>query len=311
MNNIAHFIRQIARGKHGSQHLVRADAASLFEMLLKPDADALQLGAFLIAERMKGESASELAGFVDAARAGIRSVSSGTWTKAIDFPCYAGKRRAAPMHLRAAHYLATHENIPIVVHGISDIEGRLSAWQTLQPLGVVRAKSVEEAYSQLDVTKIVYLDLADFCPELYRLMQLRERLGVRSFVNSVARMLNPLRCKGQLNGVFHTPYVLRLAEVNIKLGQPASLIFMGAEGEPELYADRQKQVMWQQGGTIVTVSYPEAGVEPYPKKGTAQPLELLGVDQSRRGESVYILMQEAIRLMSGGEMPRGWVTSGK
>jgi anthranilate phosphoribosyltransferase len=42
-------IKRVARGKHGSEHLTQAEAASVFAALLQPDANALQLGAFLIA----------------------------------------------------------------------------------------------------------------------------------------------------------------------------------------------------------------------------------------------------------------------
>ena len=69
--DISPFINRVARGKHGSQHLDRDEAKTAFQALLRPDADMLQLGAFLIAQRMKGECSAELAGFVEAVREGV------------------------------------------------------------------------------------------------------------------------------------------------------------------------------------------------------------------------------------------------
>lgn len=65
--DISTLIKRVARGRHGSENLCREEARAVFAELLKPEADALQLGAFLIAERMKGETSTELTGFVEAA----------------------------------------------------------------------------------------------------------------------------------------------------------------------------------------------------------------------------------------------------
>ncbi|MDX8396056.1 MAG: hypothetical protein R8K22_06555 [Mariprofundaceae bacterium] len=144
--NIAPFIRRVARGKHGAQHLTQTEARDIFSDLLKNDADPLQLGSFLIAQRMKGEISAELAGFVEAARSKVDNIGKYTPPQnAIDLPCYAGKRRAAPLHLIAALH-ARDAGIPIFIHGIEHIEGRISAWDTLQPAGVCRSESREDAH---------------------------------------------------------------------------------------------------------------------------------------------------------------------
>lgn len=259
-------IRRVARGRHGAENLSREEACQALERLLQEDADALQLGAFLIAERMKGETVAELAGFVDAARAHVRDFGvydAGT-VQAVDLPCYAGKRRAAPLHLIAA-LRARDEGIRILVHGVADIPGRLSAWQTLRTLGVDSAGDLASAARMLERDGIAYLDLADVCPPLQRLFMLRPRLGVRSFANTVARLLNPMRCVSQLNGIFHTPYARVMAMANRLLDQPASLIFAGAEGEPELYATRQRVMIWQRGSRLRGVRLPDLDAPPYPK----------------------------------------------
>lgn len=271
MTDIAAMIKLVARGKHGSDHLNQDQARQIFSSLLQPDADPLQLGAFLIAERMKGESSPELAGFVQAARDHVPHYANILApTGAVDLPCYAGKRRAAHAYLVAA-LEARDAGIPVVVHGIQHIAGRVSAWQVLKPAGIQSASSLSQAKAVLASDGIVYLDLEDICPDLFRIYNLRDRLGVRSFANTVVRLLNPLQCDGQLNGFFHTPYANYMAEANVLLGQKRSLIFMGAEGEPELYADRQKVVKQQIGDVIEDVSYPDSGNTPYPK----QPVENL------------------------------------
>lgn len=310
--DISPLISRVARGKHGSENLTQEEARAVFFQLLAPDADLLQLGAFLIAQRMKGESSNELAGFVEAARShmdgyGATVAPSG----AVDLPCYAGKRRAAHAYLAAA-LKARDAGVPVFVHGVERIEGRLTAWQVLKDTGVKRAVTLAEAASLLGNEGIVYLDLADLCPDLFRIYHLRPRLGVRSFANSVARLLNPLQCEGQLNGFFHTPYADYMSGANMLLGQKRSLIFMGAEGEPELYADRQKIIAKQQGDKTTRVCYQEAGLDPYPREAVDSSLlqqqnsTIITGELSGREAAVLQRMGQAFAWASKGEMPEGW-----
>ncbi|HXH73255.1 MAG TPA: anthranilate phosphoribosyltransferase [Mariprofundaceae bacterium] len=316
MHAISSHIRRVARGKHGAEHLNRQEACEVFAHLLDEVADPLQIGAFLIAERMKGETAEEIAGFVDAARTwsiGYGDVRAPAGC--VDLPCYAGKRRAAPVHLAAA-LQARDAGIPVFVHGVSHIEGRLSAWQALEAAGVQRAGSLADAQAILAHDGIVYADLAELCPPLLRIYNLRPRLGVRSFANTVARLLNPLGCAGQLNGFFHTPYADKMAGANVLLGQPRSLIFMGAEGDPELYAERQKVVAMQTGGDIAMLDLPDCGCDSYPKeKGEPEAVAarfaaiLAGqLDPQRDAREVATLdrMLAAFRWAAGGELPSDW-----
>ena len=317
-DRLPELIHRVARGRHGAEHLTREGArAALTALLPAADGDgaamfqvAVQLGAFLIAERMKGETADELAGFVEAVRAATPGFGEARAPAgAVDLPCYAGKRRAPPLHLVAAVTAAREDGIPVLAHGLGEIPGRMAAGEALARLGVRRARTLPEAARILEGDGIAWLDVRDACPPLFRLLGLRSVLGVRSFAHTVARLLNPLGCDGQLNGVFHPPYVDRMARVNTLLGQPRSLVFMGAEGEPELHADRQKRMVWQEGGRCWAVRIPDAGAAAYPREQAAEdarrgwPARDVG---DERSEAVMARMREAFRLAGRGERPAGW-----
>ncbi|ATX81525.1 Anthranilate phosphoribosyltransferase [Mariprofundus ferrinatatus] len=310
--DIAPLIARVARGKYGSQHLGQDEAKAVFSQLLQPDADQLQLGAFLVAQRMKGESSAELAGFVEAVRSSVKGFGEATAPEnSVDLPCYAGKRRGGHAYLAAAIKMRD-AGVPILVHGIAHIEGRVTAWQVLQSAGVTRANTLSGAADLLRSEGMAYIDLAELSPDLFRIYNLRPRLGVRSFANSVARLLNPLRCAGQLNGFFHTPYGELMAGANMLLDQKRSLIFMGAEGEPELYADRQKLIVMQQGGDSFRVSYDEEGGQAYPREPMTlsllkrQSLTMLSGAFDRREAAVVRRMCEAFEWAAGESLAAGW-----
>ncbi|HXH64556.1 MAG TPA: anthranilate phosphoribosyltransferase, partial [Mariprofundaceae bacterium] len=178
--------------------------------------------------------------------------------------------------------------------------------------GVQRVDSLSQAQSVLQRDGIVYADLADLCPPLSRIYGLRPRLGVRSFANTVARLLNPLGCAGQLNGFFHTPYADRMAGANALLVQPRSLIFMGAEGEPELYAERQKVVAMQLGDDIRMLDLPDSGCAPYPKEKSEPDAiagrfaAILAGQMDARESATLLRMLAAFRWAAGGALPADW-----
>ena len=69
--SISHFIKEIGRGKQGARDLTREQAAQLMGQILDAKVEDLQLGAFCIAMRVKGETAQEMAGFLEIGRAHV------------------------------------------------------------------------------------------------------------------------------------------------------------------------------------------------------------------------------------------------
>src|SRR6478609_5449912 len=93
-HSFAQYIRALGKGKKGSRSLTRDEARTAFSMVLNGQAEAVQVGAFLMLLRVKEESADELAGFVEAVRAYIAPPSN--ITADLDWSSYAGKRKHLP-----------------------------------------------------------------------------------------------------------------------------------------------------------------------------------------------------------------------
>ncbi|MBM3386704.1 MAG: DNA-binding protein YbiB, partial [Betaproteobacteria bacterium] len=75
--SISHYIKDIGRGKDGARALDRAQAADLMGQLLDGQVSDLELGAFCLAMRIKGETAEEMAGFLDATHVRLRKLATG------------------------------------------------------------------------------------------------------------------------------------------------------------------------------------------------------------------------------------------
>ena len=240
----APYVRILGKGKSGSRSLNRKEAADAFGMLLRGEAQPLQIGAFLMLLRVKEETGEELAGFVDACRQTMLPPPPDL-SADLDWSSYAGKKHQHPWYLLSMLLLAD-SGYRIFVHGCDGhTAGRLYTEQAMRALGLPVAGNWLEVSAQLEQQHLSYLPLRNFCGPLHELVQLRPLLGLRSPVNTLTRMLNPLQSSVSIQSIFHPAYGSLHQEADCILGQPRSLVFKGDSGEVEIkpQADTRLQLL--------------------------------------------------------------------
>ncbi len=229
----ATFVRILGKGKTGTRSLTQAEARQAFTMILRGEVDPLQLGAFLMLLRVKEEAAEELAGFVQACRDEIPAPAK-VISADLDWSSYAGKKHQHPWYLLSI-LLLVQSGRRVFIHGAGGhTAGRLYTEQAMRQLGLPIAANWEEVANQLYRNGLSYLSLAHFCPMLYRMMQFKSLLGLRSPVNTFARMINPLGAPASMQSIFHPAYAQLHRDADALLGQPSSLVFKGDSGEVEI-----------------------------------------------------------------------------
>lgn len=229
----AHFVRILGKGKSGSRSLSQAEASRAFGMILRGETEAVQTGAFLMLLRVKEETGEELAGFVQACRENMVQPPA-TATADLDWSSYAGKKHQHPWFILAMLLLA-QAGYRVFVHGADGhTPGRLYTGDALRQLGLPVAGNWQNVTARLERDKLCYLPLQHFCQPLQEMMQLRPLLGLRSPVNTLTRMLNPLRAPCSLQSIFHPAYAALHQQADLLLGQPRALVFKGDSGEVEI-----------------------------------------------------------------------------
>lgn len=230
----AQYVRTLGRGPGRSRALTREEARIALGMVLRGEADPHQVGAFLMLLRYRGEDADEIAGLVEAARDWFGAgLPSGCAPVALDWPSYgAGRTRGAPWFLLAALALAAAGH-RVLMHGSNEFTRGTAVTEALQALDRPVCTSMAEAAAELDRSGFAYLPLAAFCPGLDALLRLRSVLGLRSPINTAARLLNPFDAAAGVDGVFHPPYIaLHLAGAAL-LGRERLVVVKGGGGEAE------------------------------------------------------------------------------
>lgn len=226
-------IAKVGKGEKGAKDLTHQEAAGAMRLLLEGQATPVQVGGFLLAMRIKSESVSELAAFTAVAREYVSPLAIPPALGFVDIATYAGKQDSWHALLPAA-IVAAAAGCPILLHGYDGVPGRLSTAAIAGRLGIPVDLTPKEVAEQVISNGLGYLDIALYHPPVYRFLELRKELGVRSFFQPVARMLNPGRASASIIGMSHPPYFEKIAEALRMLGTPRALVLRGLEGEPEL-----------------------------------------------------------------------------
>lgn len=250
----AQFVRIIGKGKNGARSLSYDEAYQAFSMILKDEVLDVQLGAFLMLLRVKEESVDELTGFVQATKDQIQFKALEV---DLDWSSYAGKRKHYPWFLLAALTLSQH-GYNIVMHGASGHTlNRVYTEQVLEYLGYPICQSDTEVEQQLQQRHFAYLPLAVISPILSELIALRNVMGLRSPIHTLARLINPFNAKATLQSIFHPAYRSSHQQAAFQLGYQNSAVIKGEGGEFERNPDAKTLIYGIQSGALYEHELPK------------------------------------------------------
>jgi anthranilate phosphoribosyltransferase len=228
----ATFVATLGRGPGRSRALTREEAEEAFGLVLRGQADPHQVGAFLMLLRFRGEDADEVTGLVAAARTQAGMPWQGLGVD-LDWPSYgAGRTRGAPWFLLSALALA-RAGVSILMHGSNEFTQGITVAAGLQALGLPQASSASGTDGLLRRDRFAYLPLRAMSPALDDLLGMRRLFGLRSPVNTVARLLNPADAPFGVDGVFHPPYIEVHLGVAERMGRARLTVLKGGGGEAE------------------------------------------------------------------------------
>lgn len=266
----AQFVRILGKGKRGARNLTREEAREAMGMLLDGKVEDTQLGAFLMLLRHKEESAEEMAGFAGAVRERLQAPPIAV---DLDWPSYAGKKRHLPWFLLAAKALA-QSGVRILLHGGgAHTAGRLYSEQVLDLLGIPLCRNWAEVEHALQRQQLAFIPLGDWMPQLQRMIDLRNTLGLRSPIHSLARILNPLSARCGLQSIFHPGYQAVHREASRLLGDTA-LVIKGEGGEIEINPDATSHLYGTARGETWDEDWPPLSPQRHVKPESLEPAHL-------------------------------------
>jgi len=248
----ARFIKEIGRGKDGARSLSRDDARTLYAAMLDSRVSDLELGAILLAMRVKGESVDEIAGFLDAAEASFTPLQAPAGNFApVVIPSYNGSRHMANLTPLLALLLA-REGVPVLMHGVTQDPQRITSAEIFVALGMPHAATTQEAEAALARHQPSFMPIQALAPKMARLLAMRRVLGVRNSTHTLVKIMQPFVGPAlRLTSYTHPEYLEMLGQYFVSAAPHArghAFLMRGTEGETVANARRAQQIDWFHDG---------------------------------------------------------------
>ncbi|ACM36841.1 MULTISPECIES: anthranilate phosphoribosyltransferase [Rhizobium/Agrobacterium group] len=243
MNGLKPFIAKVASG----QALTRDEAADAFNILMSGEATPAQIGGFLIALRMRGETVPEIVGAVTVMRQKMLPVIAPT--DSIDIVGTGGDGTGTYNISTLAALIVAGAGVPVAKHGNKALSSKSGAADSLTALGVkldidpsVIGRCISEAGVGFMFAQLHHSAMRHVGPA-------RVELGTRTIFNLLGPLANPAGVKKQLLGVYAPEWVIPLAETLRDLGSESIWVVHG-NGLDEITTTGTTQVAALEQGKI-------------------------------------------------------------
>jgi anthranilate phosphoribosyltransferase len=258
------WIAEVATGRS----LTQAEAETAFEAMMSGDATPAQMGGFLMALRVRGETVDEIAGAARIMRAKALPITAPRG--AVD-TCGTGGDNSGTFNIStAAAFVIAGCGIPVAKHGNRALSSRSGSADVLTALGVDIDAPMAQVQSGLLEAGIGFLMAPRHHAATRHVAPTRVELGTRTIFNLLGPLSNPAGVKRQLVGVFAPQWVKPIAEVLVRLGSEACWVVHG-EGLDELTTTGPSQVAAWNGTELrsFTVNPGDAGLKLAPREALA------------------------------------------
>jgi len=235
--NIQEALAEIIDGKH----LSHQDMADVMLQIMTGEATPPQIGGFLVALRLKGETIEEVAG----AASVMRKLASGVVTKeknTVDIVGTGGDASGTFNISTASSLVAASAGVSIAKHGSRSVSSKSGASDVLEAAGVNISLTPEQVAQCVDELNIGFM----FAPVFHSAMKYaigpRREMGVRTIFNLLGPLTNPAGAPNQVLGVYDLDWVKPLAEVLQRLGSHHVMVVHSDDGMDEISCCAPTQV---------------------------------------------------------------------
>jgi len=233
--------------------LSEADMEAVVREIMGGDATPAQIGALLVALRMKGERVEEIAGAARAMRRYATRVP--TQRDVVDTCGTGGDMRNTFNISTAAAFIASGAGLAVAKHGNRAMSGSVGGADVLEALGVRIDLTPEQVAACLEEVGMGFLFAQVFHPAMRHVAGPRRELGLRTIFNLLGPLTNPAGAKAQLLGVFSSEWVEPLAHALGRLGSSRALVVHGDDGLDELSLTGPSLVAELRDGAVHTYRF--------------------------------------------------------
>jgi len=216
------------------ENLSQLDMTLMMEAIMTGQLSDMQIAAFMIALRMKGESIDEIASAAEVMRKFSNKVAIDSSTHLID-TCGTGGDSLQTFNVSTlSSIIAASAGAVVAKHGGRSVSSKCGSADVLESLGVNVNLGFENLSKLVNKIGIGFMFAPNYHPAMKYVAPVRKGLGVRTIFNMLGPLTNPAGAQRQVIGVFSKDLCMVFAEVLQKLGSKHVLVVHGEDGMDEI-----------------------------------------------------------------------------
>jgi anthranilate phosphoribosyltransferase len=275
-------IRHVSEGRDMPEEMTSA----AMEEIMTGAATPAQVGAFLMALKMKGETANEIAGLARVMREKSLRVQS-RWPDLLD-TCGTGGDGMQTFNVSTgAAFIAAGAGAKVAKHGNRGMSKPSGSFDVLEALGIAVQLSPEQVKRCIDEIGIGFLFAQAFHPAMKYAAPVRREIGVRTVFNLLGPLTNPAGAQYQVIGVPRRDLTATLAEALLSLGAKRAMVVHGEPGIGEFSTMGPTYVMELYNGDLrsYTVTLDQVGLS------TVTPEAIAGTSAEENAKTLTALLR--------------------
>lgn len=234
-------------------HLQAEEAEAVMNQIMRGEATEAQIGAYLMALRMKGETQDEIVGSARAMRANATKVPINVDGDNLLDTCGTGGDKSGTFNISTTvAFVAAGAGMKVAKHGNRAASSKCGSADVLGELGVNLDLTPEQVGKCVEEVGIGFLYAIKLHPAMKHAIGPRRQMGVRTIFNILGPLTNPAGAQRQLMGVFVGDLTDMLAHVLGELGARSAIIVSGYGGMDELTTTGPNRVSHYENGSVET-----------------------------------------------------------
>jgi anthranilate phosphoribosyltransferase len=229
--------------------LGREQARAVMDEIMRGEATQAQIGGFLVALRLKGETPEEIAGCAEAMREHVLPVRPQR-QDLVDTAGTGGDGASTINISTAAAIVAAAAGAGVAKHGNRAVSSASGSADVLEALGFDLEQSAERIERSIDELGFGFMFAPTHHPAMRHAAPVRRELATRTVFNVLGPLTNPAGARAQVIGVYSRPLVRTIAEVLARLGARRAFVVHGAAGIDELSPAGPNEVCEVVDGTV-------------------------------------------------------------
>jgi anthranilate phosphoribosyltransferase (EC 2.4.2.18) len=259
-------LREFLKKLSEFNNLTKEEMIQCLEDITEGRATDAQIGAFIMAMKMKGETVEELEGAASFFREKATKVDVEDPDNLVD-TCGTGGDLSDTFNVSTiTAFVLAGAGIRVAKHGNRSVSSKSGSADLLEFLGAKIDLGPEQVKRMIEEIGIGFMFAPLFHPAMKRVVGPRREVGIRSLFNLIGPLSNPAGAKRQLLGVFSDQFVEKVARVLLRLGVKRAVVVHGKDGIDEVSISAPTTVAEVSGGEVRVYEFTpeELGFRRYP-----------------------------------------------